>query len=536
MSTDNIVRLVDAAAGNGLPVLVINDGDPTETAKALRDLIAGHGVFLSNGYCPIKVVVDGDNLPRAVEVSTEMVRVHASEICRPVKIKKDKAVPAAISEDIARLYLNGLEGQWGLRAFKGIATSPILKNDGSIRVANGYDQESGLWCHNVPNLNIPARPTEEDARAALRRIRHFFRTFPFADGVRTLDEALGVEVTALGEPMGLDESTFLAALLTAVVRQSIELAPAFICDAPNLSGAGTGKGKLVRAICVVGSGASPAAFTSGHDAQEFDKRLGSALIEARPAVFLDNFNGKELRSDILASALTESPAMIRVMGQTKTVPLHTRTFVGITGNSIAIAEDMARRGLVSHLDAGMEDPEQRKFAPGFLESVAENRARLLSDALTIWRWGRQVVLKPGRPIGSYELWAQWCRDPLLMLDCRDPIDRLDEIKEADPKRRELIAFFDVWEAAHGDAVIKSSDIATEVKEHIDTKSSRSADGVLKYNRQAVTRFLQQHDRARVGGFVFKVIKDENRTRPILYYKLERTPKAAMADDNQEEAA
>jgi putative DNA primase/helicase len=142
---------------------------------------------------------------------------------------------------------------------------------------------------------------------------------------------------------------------------------------------------LAKALAIIGSGVRPAAFTSGHDAAEFDKRLTAALTEARPAIFLDNFNAKDLRSDILASALTEDPMMVRIMGHTKNVPLHTRTFVAITGNGIQVSEDMARRILKADLDAKMENPEQRKFAPGFLQSVHDNRGKLLSDALTIWR-------------------------------------------------------------------------------------------------------------------------------------------------------
>ena len=88
----------------------------------------------------------------------------------------------------------------------------------------------------------------------------------------------------LSKPAELDESTFIAAMLTGVCRQSLELAPGFLCDAPSISGAGTGKGQLVKAICVIASGVRPAAFTSGHDAGEFDKRLTAALIEAHPAV------------------------------------------------------------------------------------------------------------------------------------------------------------------------------------------------------------------------------------------------------------
>jgi hypothetical protein len=264
----------------------------------------------------------------------------------------------------------------GVKDICGITTAPILNHDGSIRIARGYDRETGLWCYNIPDLNIPERPTEADAGTALLRLRRFFRTFPFADAARALDADLEVEVIDLGHPPGLDESIFLTALLTAITRQSLDLAPAFLCDAPSLSGAGTGKGLLVKAICVTASGVKPSAFTSGHDTEEFDKRLTAALTQAHPAVFLDNYNSKELRSDTLASALTENPAMVRPMGNTKTVPPHTRTFIGITGNNVEIAEDMARRVLKTHLDAGMEDPEQRKFAPGFLGNILTSRSSL----------------------------------------------------------------------------------------------------------------------------------------------------------------
>jgi putative DNA primase/helicase len=331
---------------------------------------------------------------------------------------------------------------------------------------------------------------------------------------------IDIEVTDIEQSLGLDESTFIVALLTAVARQSLDLAPAFLCDAPNFSGAGTGKGLLVKAICVAATGVRPAAFTSGHDEKEFDKRLTAALVEARPAVFLDNFNSKELKSDTLASALTESPCMVRPMGQTKTVPLHTRTFIGITGNAVEIAEDMARRILNTHLDARMENPEARKFEPGFLDRVLDARPALLSDALIIWRWGRQTVVAHGKPLGSYETWGMWCRDPLLALGCRDPVDRISEIKAADPRRRALMDFFEVWNAVHGDSIVKGTDVAPEVIKYIDEKAGRKPDGNLDYSRHRVTKFLRDNRNTRVGGYAFIQIKDPLRARSPVYYKLE----------------
>jgi hypothetical protein len=187
---------------------------------------------------------------------------------------------------------------------------------------------------------------------------------------------------------------------------------------------------------------------------------------------------------------------------------------------------LARRILKSSLDAQMENPEQRKFEPGFLDRVLAVRPVLLSDALTIWRWGRQTVLKAGRPLGSYEVWGQWCRDPLLALGMRDPVERIAEIKAADPKRRAAIVFFDTWWAAHGDAVTKATELAPEVIEYIDDKSRRSPDGSLQFSRQRVARFLSRYAGTRLGGYAFIQLKDETRARPIAHYKLQRDNSAA----------
>ena len=482
---------------------------------------------MSNGYAPVQIVVDGDGLPRALEVSIETVRVHGHEACNPTRERHTKTkglerIAAKITTDIARLYLYGLEGRWGLKPFRGITTSPILQGDSSIRVADGYDDETGLWCHNIPDVIIPDEPTERDAKEALYRLRHFFRTFPFADGARAFDQALGVEVIDLSNLPGLDESSFLLALLTAVCRQSLDLAPAHLCDAPAISGAGNGKGLLQKAICVTASGIKPSAFTSGHDPEEFDKRLTAALVEAHPSTLLDNFNGKELTSDILASVLTESPAMVRPMGRAKMVPLHTRTFIAITGNAVEISEDMARRIIKTQLDAHMEDPEQRPFEPGFLDRVLESREALLSNVLTIWRWGRQNKLKPGKPFGSYEKLAHWCRDPLLALGARDPVDRIAEIKAADPRRRAVVTLFEAWWTCHGDNVIKAADLADAVAELIDTKPARKHDGSPQYSRQRLARYVDKLAGTRLGGYaLIKLPKDQTLARPPTYYKLQR---------------
>jgi hypothetical protein len=160
----------------------------------------------------------------------------------------------------------------------------------------------------------------------------------------------------------------------------------------------------------------------------------------------------------------------------------------------------ARRILNTHLDARMEDPEARKFEPGFLDRVLEARPALLSDALIIWRWGRQTVVARGKPLGSYETWGMWCRDPLLALGCRDPVDRITEIKAADPRRRALMDFFEVWNAVHRDSIVKGTDVAPEVIKYIDEKAGRKPDGNLDYSRHRVTKFLRDNRNTHPSDF------------------------------------
>ena len=124
-----------------------------------------------------------------------------------------------------------------------------------------------MWRENVPDLTgrLPDRPTMEDAIGALQLIRETFKTFCFADA-ETIDAAAdGVPVVDTGRPPGKDELAFLVALLTAVCRPSLHLAPGVLLRAAPVSGAGAGKGLLARCICIIAFGREPHAVTAGAD-------------------------------------------------------------------------------------------------------------------------------------------------------------------------------------------------------------------------------------------------------------------------------
>jgi hypothetical protein len=309
-----------------------------------------------------------------------------------------------------------------------------------------------------------------------------------------MDAALGVDVIDLTRPPGFDESASLVGLLTATCRPSLWLAPGLSIRAPEISGAGTGKGLLLRCIAAVCFGVQPRAITKGADRQELDKRLAAELIEAAPIVLIDNVNRTILRSDTLASILTERPAAVRVMGQTKNVYLNSTAFVALTGNGLTVAEDLARRFIDCQFDARCENPEQRPFETNLLAMIQRRRAELLGAAITIWRFGRQNAahLDRGRPLGSFEEWCEWCRDPLLALGCHDPVERISAIKADDPDRRWIFDLFETWNAHHGKRPVKAAELAEPVRAFVDPQGR---------GRQFLAARLGQLAGTRIGGFV-----------------------------------
>ena len=481
-----------AAAPVPKPDLVVHGADRPQTVRALLKVFVRAGNLFDRGGVLVWLVRPPDGAPPIARRLTDTnVIVEAHKYCQPVKLATDSTRTAiTLPIPVARMLLE--LGAWGLPPLAGVITAPLLAADGSILIHAGYNSEHAMWCEPVPDLTVPITPTRAQAEAALLLLRTTFRTFPFAGS--PMVPCGDIMIVDISKSPSTAESTFLAALLTACCRPSLWLAPGVLIVAPEVSGAGSGKGLLARAICQIAFGCPPSAFTPGHDRQELDKRLVAALIEASPAVFLDNLNSTALRSSTLASVLTERPAHVRIMGRSEMVPLNCAAFIAVTGNGLSVSEDLARRFLEVRLDPQCEDPESRPFSSGFLSNILARRTELLTAVLTIWRWGRQNVSKltRGLPLGSFETWAEWVRDPLLTLGCQDPVERVRAAKANDPRRRRVAETFAVWWDHHQDHPVSAAKLAEQVLAQIDPQGR---------GRQYVATCLAQMDGTRAAGFV-----------------------------------
>jgi hypothetical protein len=159
--------------------------------------------------------------------------------------------------------------------------------------------------------------------------------------------------------------------------------------------------------------------------------------------------------------------------------------------------------------------------------------RELGHALTIWRWGRQNAdkLTKGKPLGSYETWGQWCRDPLITLGARDPVDRLAAVKGADPKRKRIQAVFEAWWNAHRGVPLTAKQLHQTVIENIDEKAG-VRDGEFRYSRQYVARWLTKHAGTRLGGYVLTADESDGPdSKKINVYRLDLAEKEDADEDS-----
>ena len=473
------------------PDLQVRCDDLSVTARELGRVVAKSGRVFDRAGPARLTQAPGERVPLVKPLTPDSVVNVAHELARPVEIKSPPRF-VTLPHRVARLYL-ALD-DWGLRPLKGITTAPLLSPDGSMRFVEGYDEPTALWCCNVRALQLSPTPRFDDAKAALQTLRSAFRTFPFADAATVHSSQSDVPLVDLSKAPGYDESGFLVGLLTAICRASLPLAPGLLISAPSISGAGSGKGLLVRAACEIAFGYPPYAFNACRDVAELEKRIGSALIEAAPVLFVDNVNDTALRSDLLASTLTEPLVKVRQLGASRMLPLNPTAFVAVTGNGVVLGEDLVRRFVVVELDPRTENPESRPFKPGFLNDISARRTELLEAGLTIWRWGRQneSTIKCGRALGSYETWSRWVRDPLKALGCADPVERIAEIKGRDPERQRNLVIFNAWWAKHREKPVTAAQLSEEVQTLIDPH---------KRGRQYVASAVSGLAGTRVGGYV-----------------------------------
>ncbi len=436
----NAGAIVGAGDGIQRPIIIVEKGEIASTASKAEDALraAGVPVYQRGGKLVVPVqnrvkLANGKKATTAsfkqVDVPTLVDLLNRCADFQRWDARSKKVVSIDPPRDVAETILSR-QGEWRFRRIAGCVTAPMLRADGTLLDAPGYDGATELHHFRDPGLTMPAMPdtpTRADAEAALAMLDALLGGFPFVGAI--------------------DRAVALSALMTAPLRGGMATAPMHLIRAHT---AGTGKSFLVDLATTLAAGHPAPAMSVGKGAEELEKRLGAAMLEGLPFLNLDNANG-EVGGEMLCQVTERSSVAVRVLGQSKMPHVECRAAVFCNGNNTTVVGDLVRRTVTCNLDAGMENPEARHFRFDPIARVLAHRGRYLAAILTIARAYRAAgcpeACPPLAPLGSYAEWARAVRAPLVWLGLPDPVASQDAARAEDPVRasiRELIA---LWEGA-----------------------------------------------------------------------------------------
>ncbi len=331
------------------------------------------------------------------------------------------------------------------RELRAIVDAPTLRADGSVLQEPGYDAASRLYL--APGgafPPIPRSPDNEQVAEAIAALCDPLDEFPF------------VEV--------YDGVAALAAILTVAARHWIDgPVPAFAISA---TAAATGKTLLAQAVSEIGSGQPAAVTTVPRNDEEIRKKITTFAVAGSPVVLLDNIE-EPLGSEPLAAALTANWWADRLLGGNRHFNGRLRITFLATGNNLQYRGDLHRRVIPILLDAGIENPEDRKGfrIPDLLPYLRERRPELLCAALTIL----VAFLNAGAPrhggarLGGFEEWDDNIRSALIWAVVEDPCAGRARLRqEADNDRERLAELLAAWRDEYGGDEKLASDVIDDV--------------------------------------------------------------------------
>lgn len=383
----------------------------------------------------------------------------------------------------------------GFSRLRARAACPQLLADGRIQ-GHGYHSDTGLLVDAPGNWpQPPETPTHDDAVRALAELRELVRHYPWAGAG--------------------SESAALAAIITAVIRPTLPAAPLIAVSAP-LSGAGTGKSLLARAVAMIASGRGPTTMTWPAQPGEGAKRLDAVHLAGDPVIVIDNVS-VALDDDGLCTALTEPARDIRELGSSRTTRVPMVALHLATGNALTIRGDLTRRTVMVHLDPRTDRPDQREIPQDLLAECRERRGELVR-AVHILLLAYQAAGEPDMglaPMGDYRAWSRRVRAPLCWAGMPDPGDTQEALRADDPQREARTAMLTAWHAAFGGGTADGA-TAREAIELVTDPHQGDGDPAVEQLREAIAavatrrggldaqalgRWLRSARDARVGDLV-----------------------------------
>lgn len=333
-----------------------------------------------------------------------------------------------------------------------VTTGPFARADGSAVDSPGYDPATGVLY--LSKSDSPPRARRNigvtQAEDALRTLFDPFAGFPFKTE--------------------LDRGVFLAALLSALTRLSVQTAPGYLITAPA---AGSGKTTLAETIGALQTGSRIACSLMPDSDEEMRKQVFAALRDGSTFIAYDNLErGSRLNSPVLAGLITSPDIGQRVLGYSANERRPNRMTMVFTGNNIVPDGDLVRRVLPITLDPGLEHPERRTFDFDPVARVLSDFIPLRIAALEVIRGWRDDGADPPPDAIGFSEWNAVVRGPVLWvakhLDIGvgfgDPGEAMRLGYSEDSESQPLGDLFEAWHDHFGDREVLLKEIAEAIEQ------------------------------------------------------------------------
>lgn len=383
-----------------------------------------------------------------------------------------------------------------LPVLKGIARQPYFRlEDGKLITEPCYDASSKIVGVFDSQAFVIDEPTMENAEIGLKMI---------------VDDLLS-EVHFVSD---IDKAAALSAIFTAVVRPTLNYAPGFHVRAPLYGG---GKSYLCSIIGKFAGPGDSSKVAYPKTSEEATKVILALLLSNTAVIEFDDMDTDWKPHTVIKQIFTAETITDRILGQTKTATVSTKSLLLGSGNNVGPERDLLRRIVTIHLDPRNETPATMRYEGSPIDLLGKNREKYVSAVLTIMlAWRNAGCPRKNIPnIVTYDkAWSDYCRHPLIWLGIPDPATSLIDQVTNDPDGEAIGRVMHEWHALFGS-------IATTVRRVIDSTEYANMD--LKdalfelpvtergqINPHKLGWFLKKNANRIINGFEFQKAQADGR--------------------------
>lgn len=464
------------------PCIQVSPGDMHVSSADAEKVLADTGAYFTSAGAIVRIVGRDGRGIATEQVNEQTAKIVLSEMIDWERKGQDRTwVRCDPPQGVVKALMFGQDRQH-LQTLNGLARQPYFGAGGRLIALPGYDAGTGIYgAFDAKDYRL-ANPTRELAEHSLAYLCSLLDEFEFES------EA--------------DQSAALAAVLTAVTRPSLSVAPAFNITATS---SGSGKSYLADAITLFAGPDEPYRVSYPSGADEAGKLIVTVLMEKPAVVLFDDMQGNWKPFGPINRMLTSPTTTERLLGTNRSATVHTRALFLGTGNNIEPERDLRRRVVSIRLAPRHETPALRSFRRDPVADLRKHRARAVECVLAIIgafrAEGEPMAKVPA--IGTYDDWSRFCRHPLMWLGLPDPAQSLIDQVSHDPERQSLAELLDAWHRHFGLRSVTVRQLIAKAEQKPDLMEAIEELPVMEgrsVNRNKLGWFISKNRGRRADGY------------------------------------